>query len=78
MYAKSTKNKKEYDMREKMINAMIQHAIGHIEKHKMNVEVYLANPAGIGDHPDVFEAMEQEIMEIAKYQDVLDMLEKHF
>lgn len=78
MYAKSTKNKKEYDMREKMINAMIQHAIGHIEKHKMNVEVYLANPAGIGEHPDVFEAMEQEIMEIAKYQDVLDMLEKHF
>ena len=78
MYAKSTKNKKEYDMREKMINAMIQHAIGHIEKHKMNVEVYLANPAGIGEHPDVFEAMEQEIMEIAKCQDVLDMLEKHF
>ena len=78
MYAKSTKNKKEYDMREKMINAMIQHAIGHIEKHKMNVEVYLANPEGIGEHPDVFEAMEQEIMEIAKYQDVLDMLEKHF
>ena len=65
-------------MREKMINAMTQHAFGHIEKHKMNVEVYLANPAGIGEHPDVFEAMEQEIMEIAKYQDVLDMLEKHF
>lgn len=65
-------------MREKMINAMIQHAIGNVEKHKMNVEVYLANPAGIGEHPDVFEAMEQEIMEIAKYQDVLDMLEKHF
>lgn len=78
MYAKSTKNKKEYNMREKMIAAMVQHAIGHIEKHKMNVEVYLANPAGIGEHPDVFEAMEQEIMEIAKYQDVLDMLEKHF
>ena len=65
-------------MREKMINAMVQHAIGHVEKHKMNVQVYLANPAGIGEHPDVFEAMEQEIMEIAKYQDVLDMLEKHF
>jgi hypothetical protein len=65
-------------MREKMIEAMKLHAIGHVEKHKMNVEVYLANPAGIGEHPDVFEAMEQEIMEIAKYQDVLDMLEKHF
>jgi hypothetical protein len=65
-------------MKEKMLKAMRSHAQGHIDKHKMNVEVYLANPAGIGEHPDVFEAMEQEIMEMAKYQDVIDMLEKYF
>jgi hypothetical protein len=40
----------------------------------MNVEVYLTNPAGIGEHADVFEAMETEILEMAKYQDVIDML----
>ena len=61
-----------------MIRAMRSHARGHIDKHKMNVEVYLANPAGIGEHPDVFEAMEQEIMEIAKYQDVIDILDQYF
>ena len=44
----------------------------------MNVEVYLANPAGIGEHPDVFEAMEGEILEMAKYHDVLYMLNLHF
>ena len=65
-------------MRNEMLNAMRAHAHGHIEKHKMNVEVYLNNPAGIGEHPDVFEAMEQEILEMAKYQDVLDMLDKYF
>ena len=65
-------------MRNKMIEAMRLHAQGHIAKHKMNVEVYLANPAGIGEHPDVFEAMEMEILEMAKYQDVLDMLALHF
>ena len=65
-------------MRKEMIEAMRSHAQGHIDKHRMNVEVYLNNPAGIGEHPDVFEAMEQEIMEVAKYQDVLDMLDKHF
>jgi hypothetical protein len=65
-------------MRLKMLAALRQHAHGHIEKHKMNVEVYLSNPAGIGEHPDVFEAVEQEIMEIAKYQDVLDILDQHF
>jgi hypothetical protein len=61
-----------------MINAMRSHARGHIDKHKMNVEVYLNNPAGIGEHPDVFEAIEGEILEIAKYNDVLDMLDKYF
>lgn len=61
-----------------MINAIRSHARGHIDKHRMNVEVYLNNPAGIGDHPDVFEAIEQEILEIAKYDDVLEMLDKYF
>lgn len=65
-------------MRQQMIAALRQHAHGHVEKHKMNVEVYLNNPAGIGEHPDVFEAMEQEILEIAKYDDVLEMLDKYF
>ena len=64
--------------RNKMLEAMRSHAQGHIDKHKMNVEVYLANPAGIGEHPDVFEAMEGEILEMAKYQDVLDMISTHF
>jgi len=68
----------EIKMKERMLEAMRSHALGHIDKHRMNVEVYLANPAGIGEHPDVFEAMEQEIMEMAKYQDVLEMLDKYF
>ena len=65
-------------LQEVMIKAMKDHAVGHIAKHKMNVEIYLNNPAGIGEHPDVFEAMETEILEIAKYQDVLDMIDKYF
>ena len=64
--------------RNKMLDAMRSHAQGHIDKHKMNVEVYIENPAGIGEHPDVFEAMEGEILEMAKYHDVLDMLNLHF
>lgn len=67
----------KFEMREKMLSAMRTHAFGHLEKHKMNVEIYLTNPAGIGEHPDVFEAMEMEILEMAKYQDVIDMLDKH-
>ena len=48
-------------MRKKMIDAIKEHARGHIEKHKMNVEVYLTNPVGVGEHPDIIEAVEKEL-----------------
>jgi len=49
-------------MREKLIKAFISHAQGHIDKHVANVEVYLANPAGIGEHSDIMEAIEIKMM----------------
>ena len=33
-------------LRSEIIESMISHAQGHIDKHKMNVEVYLTTPAG--------------------------------
>ena len=65
-------------MRDKIIESLRSHAVGHINKHKMNVEVYLTNPAGIGEHPDVLEAIEQELEIVAKYHDQLEMLDKYF
>ena len=65
-------------MRDILIEAFIAHARGHVEKHRANVEVYLKNPAGIGEHSDIMEAIEQEIEEIAKYNDQLEMMEKYF
>ena len=44
----------------------------------MNVEVYLNNPAGIGDHPDVLEAIEKELNHIAEYHDQIEVLKKYF
>lgn len=64
-------------MRDMFIAALRSHAEGHIQKHLANVEVYLENPAGIGEHPDVFEAVESELMEVAKYHDVLEMIETY-
>ncbi|MEK9696132.1 MAG: hypothetical protein VW270_10220 [Candidatus Poseidoniales archaeon] len=61
-----------------LLDALRKHAEGHIAKHKANVLVYLNNPVGVGEHPDIIETMEKEILEIAKYQDVIDMLDNHF
>ena len=65
-------------MREQIIKALLAHAQGDIAKHKANVEVYLTNPAGIGEHSNVLEAIEQELDMIAKYQDQIDVINKYF
>jgi hypothetical protein len=61
-----------------IIEAIKEYAQGHIAKHKANVHIYLKNPVGIGEHSDVLEAIEVELDQIAKYQDQIDVLEKHF
>lgn len=66
------------NMKEVLLDALRAHAQGHVAKHKANVEVYLNSTTGIGEHPDIVEAMESELMEIAKYDDVLEMLDKYF
>ena len=65
-------------MREKMISALLAHAQGDIQKHKMNVEVYLTSPVGICEHSNVMEAIEEELNMIAKYEDQVSVLKKHF
>ena len=65
-------------MRDILLDALKKHAEGHVAKHKANVEVYLHSTTGIGEHPDIVEAMEAELMEIAKYDDLLEMIEKYF
>ena len=65
-------------MREKMIAALLAHAQGDIQKHKMNVEVYLTNPVGSGAHSNGLEAIEEELNMIAKYEDQVSVLKKHF
>ena len=64
-------------MREQIIKALLAHAQGEIAKHKANVEIYLANPVGIGEHSNILEAIEQELNMIAKYQDQIDVIQKY-
>ena len=66
------------NLREQLLEAVRTHAVGHINKHKANVEVYLHNPAGIGEHSDIVEAIEIELKAMAEYEDQLEMLDKYF
>ena len=64
-------------MRDQLIKALLAHAQGDIQKHVANVEVYLTNPVGIGEHPDVIDAVEKELDEIARYHDQLEVIKEY-
>ena len=61
-------------MRDQLIRALLAHANGDIQKHVANVEVYLTNPAGIGEHSDITEAIETELNIIAKWCDWVNQM----
>jgi hypothetical protein len=64
-------------MRDKLIKAFVSHARGHIDKHVVNVEVLLEHPAGISEHGDIIAEIEKELDEVAKYDDLLTMVDKY-
>ena len=63
-------------MREQLIKALLAHAQGDIQKHVANVEVYLTNPAGIGEHSDITEAVIAELDKLSAADDRLEMINK--
>jgi hypothetical protein len=62
-------------MRHEILSALKKHAYGNIELHRMNIEIYLDNPAGIGEHSDIMEAIQSELDKIAMHEDRLDVID---
>ena len=65
-------------MKEQLVRSLLAHAHDEIEYHKANVRVYLDNPVGIGEHPDVMGAITEELDKIARYHDQVEVLERYF
>ena len=65
-------------MRREMLEALKALAIGNIKKAKMNIEIYLKSPVGIGEHSDVLGAIQDQIDLIAKEEERLEVIEKYF
>ena len=65
-------------MKPEVIKALLSHAQGEINYHKANVNVYLNNPVGIGEHSNVMGAIADELDQIAKYHDQVEVIERYF
>lgn len=65
-------------MRNEILKALKVDAIGNIEKARLNVEIYLKNPVGIGEHPDVLAAIQDQLDIIAHEEERVEVIKKHF
>ncbi len=65
-------------MKETILDGLVANARGEIEKAKANILVYLTNPAGIGEHPDVLGAIQTELDKICTNEERIDIINKHF
>jgi len=53
---------------------MMSYLSGKVKYHQANVRIYLQSPVGIGEHPDIMAAIEEELAKAAEYQEKLDQL----
>jgi hypothetical protein len=65
-------------MRNEILKALKVDALGNIEKARLNVEIYLKNPVGIGEHPDVLAAIQDQLDIIAHEEERIEVIKKHF
>jgi len=66
------------NLRNTLIEALRVEAIGNIAKAKANIEVYLHQPVGIGEHPDIIGAIQEQLDIIAHQEERIEVIDKHF
>lgn len=64
-------------MREMFVAALKSYYVGNINKHLANVEVYMRQPVGVGEHSDTVETIDKELDKIAMNDDKLNMVIKY-
>ena len=61
-------------MKKMIADNMMSYLSGKVKYHQANVRIYLQSPVGIGEHPDIMAAIEEELAKAAEYQEKLDQL----
>lgn len=56
---------KDVNISEALLEALKSKYVGDIAVGRANIEVYLSNAAGIGDHPDIIAVLEAQVQKVA-------------
>ena len=59
-------------------DALIIKYEGEIAEANANIRVYLTNPVGIGEHPDIISAIDTQIESMAHAEEKLLCVKNHF
>ena len=62
----------------KMITALRKMYEAEIAHAQANIDVYLNSPVGIGEHPDLVSAVDEQIDKMAHAEDKLEILKKYY
>jgi len=61
-----------------LLEALEQKLKGEIAVARANIDVYIQHSVGIGEHPDVVEAVESQIEKIAAEDEKIEIIRKYF
>jgi len=59
-----------------LLRALEKKLEGDIAVHSANAMVYQSNPTGIGEHPDIVQALESEVEKLASAKDKLNSVKE--
>ena len=65
-------------MRAVIVKALELKYQGAIAEAQANIEIYLTNSAGIGEHPEILSAIDTQVEKIAAAEDKLIVLAQYF
>ena len=61
-----------------ILDALFAQAQGNIAKAKVNIEIYLQAPVGIGEHSDILASIQEQVDIIAHEKERIEVLKEYF
>jgi len=63
---------------EYLLNALLLKLEGEAALHEANIRVYMEHPVGIGEHPQIIEAIETEVSKLAEALEKIHTINANF
>ena len=61
-----------------MLEALKKRYEAQIAEAKVTLDIYLSNSVGIGEHPDILAAIQEQLDIIAHEEERIEVIAKHF